>query len=430
MNGDATDDYVGRARAAFPGGWPGDLILPEEMSFVASRGEGSRLYDVDGRDFLDLTMGGGSLILGHAHAAVTVAVTRQIALGSHFYGLNDRSIELATILVDAIPCAERVRFASTGSEATFYCLRLARAFTGKEKILKFEGCYHGHNDYGMMSLAPALANAPSSVRADSAGIPEAIRDLVLIAPYNDADAACRIIDRHADELAAVIVEPLQRSIPPGPGFLEGLREATRQHDVLLVYDEVVTGFRLAYGGGQAYYGVVPDLAAYGKAIACGYPLAAVAGRADIMEHADPARKGAPEYVYVSGTLAGNPASAAASIATLAELGRPGVYERLHAIGRRFREALEEVFAEHGIPVQVNGEGPLFQIFFTAAPVTDYQSQMRADAGRFDRFTRRMFAKGVYMSRRAKNYLSLVHTDDDLDRLVTAARAVCREGLDV
>ena len=422
-------DFLERARASLPGGWLGDLTLPDEMMLIASRGEGSRLYDVDGRGYLDFTMGGGSLILGHAHPSILEAVRRQMELGSTYYTLSDRSIELAEELVKVIPCAELVRFASTGGEATFYALRLARAFTGKEKILKFEGSYIGHSDYGMMSVSPPRPNLYPSHHPDSAGIPAAVQELVITAPFNNADIACGLVEEHAGELAAVIVEPVQRSIPPAPGFLEGLRQVTTERGVLLVYDEVVTGFRLAYGGAQEYFGVVPDLAAYGKAVACGFPLSAVAGRADVMDLADPARKGEPEYVYISGTLSGNPVCAAAALATLEELSRPGVYDGLRGMGEQYRMELAALFDEHGVPARVQGIGPFFQVFFTQNPVTDYRAQTQANRKRFESFVRKMFARGIFMSRRAKNYLSTAHGESDLGEFLEAARAVCAGGLD-
>ena len=429
MNSNKGTDFLERARSTLPGGWLGDLTLPDEMMLIASRGEGSRLYDVDGRGYLDFTMGGGSLILGHAHPAILEAVQRQMELGSTYYTLSDRSIELAEELVKAIPCAELVRFASTGGEATFYALRLARAFTGKEKILKFEGSYIGHSDYGMMSVSPPRPNLYPSHHPDSAGIPAAVQELVITAPFNNADIACGLVEEHAGELAAVIVEPVQRSIPPAPGFLKQLRQVTAERGVLLVYDEVVTGFRLAYGGAQEYFGVVPDLAAYGKAVACGFPLSAVAGRADVMELADPARKGEPEYVYVSGTLSGNPMCAAAALATLEELSRPGVYDGLREMGERYRGELAALFDEHGIPARVQGIGPFFQVFFTQNPVTDYRAQTQADRKRFESFVRKMFARGIFMSRRAKNYLSTAHGESDMGEFLEAARAVCAGGID-
>jgi glutamate-1-semialdehyde 2,1-aminomutase len=419
---------VTRARHTLPGGWLGDLVLPDAMMLVASHGKGSRLFDVDGREFLDLTCGGGSLILGHAHPAVVEAATKQIELGSTFYTLNERSIQLAEAVVDAVPCAEEVRFASAGAEATFYMLRLARAFTGKKKILKFEGSYVGHHDYGMISVSPPNSNQPLVPHFDSAGIPEELKDLVIIAPFNDAETTCALIEQHAGDLAVVLVEAIQRSIPPEPGFLEALRETTKRCGVLLAFDEVVTGFRLAYGGAQEYFGVQPDLAAYGKALACGYPLSAVGGGADIMELADPGRKGSPDYVYFSGTLSGNPLCCAASLATLGELKKPETYEKLSAMGERFRDGLADVFAKHGIQAQVIGIGSLFQIFFIADPVKNYRAQLRADRALFEIFARNMFAKGIFLSRRAKNYISTAHTERDLDEFLTAADAVCAAGL--
>jgi len=423
-----TGQIVGRARRALPGGWLGDLILPEAMTLVASHGKGSRLFDVDGRSFLDLTCGGGSLILGHSHPAVVAAAHKQLELGSTFYTLNERSIELAEQLIDAVPCAEQVRFASAGAEATFYMLRLARAFTGKKKILKFEGSYVGHHDYGMISVSPPESNTPLAPHFDSAGIPDELKDLVIVAPYNDARTTSALIEEHADDLAVVLVEAVQRAIPPARGFLETLRETTQRCGVLLAFDEVVTGFRLAYGGAQEYFGVTPDLAAYGKAVACGYPLSAVAGRGDVMELADPARKGNANYVYFSGTLSGNPLCCAASLATLEELRRPGTYEKLAALGDKFREGLADVFARHGIAAQVIGVGSLFQIFFTNNPVNDYRGQTRADRDTFEVFVRKMFAKNIFMSRRAKNYISTAHTEKDLDEFLSAADTVCASGL--
>lgn len=423
-----TEQMVNRARRALPGGWLGDLILPEAMTLVASHGKGSRLFDVDGRSFLDLTCGGGSLILGHAHPAVTEAVRKQLDSGSTFYTLNARSIELAEALIDAIPCAEQVRFASAGAEATFYTLRLARAFTGKKKILKFEGSYVGHHDYGMISVSPPESNMPLSPHLDSAGIPDELKDLVVIAPFNDIETTCKLIEQHAGELAIVLVEAVQRSIPPMPGFLEAIRETTQRCGVLLAFDEVVTGFRLAYGGAQERYGVVPDLAAYGKAIACGYPLSAVVGRKDVMALADPTLKGKPNYVYFSGTLSGNPLCCAASLATLEQLRRPGTYEKLEEMGDSFREGLAGVFVKHGLQAQVVGVGSLFQIFFTADPVKDYRGQTRANRALFETFAGNMFAKGIFLSRRAKNYISTAHTEQDLDEFLSAADSVCATGL--
>jgi glutamate-1-semialdehyde 2,1-aminomutase len=425
-----TADYRRRAQEVMPGGWLGDTTLPAGMPMVNARGRGSRICSVDGNEYLDLACGGGALILGHSHPAVVEAVCRQAELGSHFHGLNDRAVELAERLVAAIPCAEAVRYAGSGAEATFFALRLARAFTGRQKILKFEGAYHGHHDYGLMSVTPPPDGNEPGPRPDSAGIPRPIEDLVLVAPFNDAETACALIEQHASELAAVIVEPVQRSFEPQPGFLEKLRETTKRHGVLLVFDEVVTGFRLAYGGAQEFFGVVPDLAAFGKAIAAGYPLAAVVGPTEIMKLADPGRKPARDYVYVSGTLSGNPLCCAAALAGLTELAHPGVYERLHQMGEAFSAGFASVFAEEGIPVRMAGVGPMFRIFFTEErdPPHNYRSQKSSDQALFVRFAEALFQHGVFMSPRPKSYLSTAHSNDDLALLMDATHKVCKAGI--
>ena len=253
------------------GGCFGMFRLPDEVAAVFHRGEGSRIWDVAGREYVDYILGSGPLILGHAHPAVVAAVREQAGLGSTFYGLNEPALHLARRVTEAVPCGGLLRYGSSGTEGTFTALRLARAFTGREKVLKFEGGWHGAHDYAMQSAAPSgPAQYPTPV-PDSSGIPGAAARTVLVSPFNDPGAAERLVAEHAGDLAAVIVEPLQRAIRPEPGFLEGLREVTRAHEVLLVFDEIVTGFRLAWGGAQERYGVVPDLAVYGKTISGGYP---------------------------------------------------------------------------------------------------------------------------------------------------------------
>jgi glutamate-1-semialdehyde 2,1-aminomutase len=421
-------ETAARARQLLPGGSIGDLTLPGGETFVAASGNGARLRDVLDREFLDLVCGSGAIVLGHAHPSVASAVSEQAKRGTHFYGLTDRALEMAEALVDAVPCAEQVRFTSTGSEATFYALRLARAFTSRDVVLKFEGSYIGHHDYGMFGVKPASSSAPHALRPDSDGVPDAIKQCVLLASYNDIQGTRALIQANQERLAAVIVEPVQRSIPPVPGFLESLRTVTRECGVLLIFDEVVTGFRLAYGGGQERFGVVPDLAAYGKAIANGFPLGAVAGRRDIMELADPGRSGTPEYVYVSGTLAGNPLSCAAGLATLHELRRPGAYETLNQLGEQFRCGLRDLLTEAGIQGCVLGVGAMFQVFFGVDKITDYRTQIAADRQRFVRFWTAMFKQRIFMSSRAKNYLSLAHRPAHVDEFLDAARAALREGV--
>jgi glutamate-1-semialdehyde 2,1-aminomutase len=419
-------DLLTRAHDLLPGASLGTFYLPEQHEFVIQRGRGCRVWDVDGREYLDLVMGSGPMVLGHAHPAVVAAVQRQIERGSQFYGLNDVAIELAETIVGAAPCAEALKFCGSGAEATFYALRLARAATGRPKILKFEGGYHGHHDYAMMSVTPArLADFPTPV-PDSAGMPEGIERQVLVAPFNDLELTAGIVRRHRAELAAVIVEPLNRMLEPVPGFLEGLRQLTREAGALLVFDEVVTGFRIAWGGAQEVYGVVPDLATYGKIIGGGLPLAAVAGRRDLLELANPRKKGAPDYVYASGTLNGNPLSAAAGLATLAVMREPGTYDRLNATGDLLRAGLRDIAGRLGLPAQVLGRGPLANIYFTGEPVVDYRSSLRSDTRITQQLGRGLLARGVMTNLAAKMYLSLAHGDADIQQALQAFEQVLRD----
>src|SRR5437879_4666090 len=330
------DDLLRRADQVLPGGLLGSHRSGPGLEFVVKEGRGAYLYDMAGRRYLDYLLGSGPMLLGHAHPAVVEAVQRQAGHGTTFMLLNEPIIDLAEEIVRAVPCAEQGRFMSSGSEATFFALRVARAFRHRDKIMKFEGGFHGTHDYALMSVSPRSPKAFPAAMADSAGIPHVISDEVLIAPYNDLATTEALIAAHHNELAAVIVEPYQRVIVPEPGFLKGLRAVTARYEVPLVFDEIVTGFRLAYGGAQEYYGVVPDLAAFGKVIGGGFALAAVCGPAEIMKHFDPALEGPAEYVAQAGTLKGNPVAAVAGPATLAELRKPGTYERLHRIGARLR----------------------------------------------------------------------------------------------
>src|SRR5215475_642692 len=252
------------AAQRLPGGVLGSSRFPDDLAFVVKRGKGSKLWDVSGREYIDFLLGSGPMILGHAHPAVVAAVREQLENGTTYFLVNEPVIKLADELCRAVPCAEQVRFTSTGSEATFFALRAARAWRKREKVLKFEGGYHGSHDYALMSSAPRSPKAFPAATADSGGIPQVLEGEVLIAPYNDLPTVEALLAVHADSLAAVIVEPFQRLIPPQAGFLEGLRELTRRREIPLIFDEVVTGFRLAYGGAQEAYGVTPDLATYGK----------------------------------------------------------------------------------------------------------------------------------------------------------------------
>ena len=410
-------DLLSTAGAILPGACLGQTALPADLSFVVDRGEGSRLIDVRGRSYLDYVLGSGPLLLGHAHPAVVRAVQEQVTRGSTFHWLSEPSIRLAELIVDAVPCAEQVRFLSTGTEATMFACRMARTFTGREKVLKFEGGWHGFHDYSMIGNWRVPSEAPyPSPGPDLGGIPRGAVDSVLVAPFNDLATTERIATERRADLAAIIVEPLQRSIRPQPGFLAGLRDLAQRLGAILIFDEVVTGFRLAYGGAQEYYGVVPDLAVYGKALTCGFSLAAIAGRADVMATADPARKGSLEYAGLSGTLSGNALACTAGIAALAELRRPGVYERLHAVGERLRTGIARRAERIGVPVQVLADGPIAQVFFAdpAADLTHDRGLRAADGRKGTRFAYECLRRGIFAFPNSKLYLSLAHTDADVD----------------
>ena len=397
---------LAEGESALVGGAVGLFRLPDEVAFVAHRGAGARLYDVDEREFLDYLLGYGPLILGHAHPDVVQAVQRRAALGAHFYLINEEAIRLAEAIRAAVPSVEQVRFVGTGSEATFYALRLARAFTRKSKILKFEGAFHGTHDY---------------VNLRWAGVPSVLGSEIVNARFNDLELTGKLIAQHAAELAAVIVEPMQRCLPPRPGFLQGLRELTRQHGVLLILDEVITGFRLAYGGAQAYYGVEADLTCFGKIVGGGYPLAALGGRREIMTLCDIRRGQEPIFAAVGGTLSGNPVAAAAGLATLQALQAEGTYERLRALGNRLRTGLEQLAERHGLRIRALGEDTVFQPLIVDVEMVDGQTRTRVDERRTYRFGIEMARRGVLLMRTV--FLCTEHTEADVDRALAVADEV-------
>ncbi|HYB40196.1 MAG TPA: glutamate-1-semialdehyde 2,1-aminomutase [Candidatus Methylomirabilis sp.] len=417
-------DLLARAKKRLPGGVLGTARYADDDAFVVARGKGSKIYDVSGKEYIDYVLASGPLVLGHAHPAVVAAVRAQIEGGSTYFMVNEPIIELAEEICRAMPCAEQVRFTSTGSEATFFALRVARTYRKRDKILKFEGGYHGAHDYAMMSSSPRSPKAFPAPVPDSSGIPHAIEAEVLVAPYNDLGTVEGIVAAHADELAAVIVEPFQRLIPPQAGFLKGLRDITHRHGVLLVFDEVVTGFRLAYGGAQEYYGVVPDLAAIGKIVGGGFPLAAVCGSEELMRPFDPQADGKGDFISQSGTLNGNPIAAVAGLATLAELRKPGVYAALHATGKRLMSGLAEIAARAGLAAQVVGEPVVLDLIFTDEPVVDYRSLQKADGALGKLFTSELIKRGVVKNSQ-KMYVSVAHSAEDVAKTLEACEDALR-----
>lgn len=419
------ESLLNLARKYLPAGVRSATASPD-YAMVIKSGHGSRIVDYSGNEYIDYLLGSGPMLLGHAPPAVVAAVRQHLQRGSSYLMVNEPAIRLAEELVKAVPCADKVCFHNTGSEATFFAMRLARAYRKKDKILKFEGAYHGMHDYALMSTqwTRTLKDFPAAT-ADSAGIPAGIAGDVLIAPFNDIDSTSAIIAAHHSELAGVIVEPLQRTIPPRREFLQGLRDITTRHGILLIFDEIVTGFRLAYGGAQEHYGVVPDLCALGKSMSGGHPITAVCGRADIMSQVDPARLATGDHVRQTGTFSGNPISAVASLATLQELRRDGTYDRLFATGGQLMEALRQLLRAAGIPAQVTGEPPAFEVWFTEQEITDFRSTLSADVALHDRFTELLLDRGVVKAHE-KFFVSTAHTTEDVAATIAAFESAISE----
>ena len=390
--------------------------------FIA-KGEGSKLITVDGQELIDYVGSWGPLILGHAHPDVVKAVQEAAAKGTSYGAPTEYELELARLVREAFPSIERVRFVSSGTEATMSALRVARAHTRRDKIVKFAGCYHGHADF---LLVEAGSGVMTLGLPGSAGVPPEVTKHTLVALFNDLEAVCTLFEQFPEEIAAVIVEPVAGNmgvVPPREGFLEGLRELTKQYGALLVFDEVITGFRVAFGGAQRLYGVEPDLTCLGKIVGGGLPVGAYGGRREIMELIAPLGP-----VYQAGTLSGNPLAMAAGIATLQQLKKPGVYEQLDELGGRLAQGLLEAAQEAGVPLQVNRVGSMLTPFFTETPVVDYASAQRAETQRYARFFWGLVERGVYgpPSQFEAWFASLAHTPRDVERTLDAAREALKE----
>ena len=417
---------VEKAFQYLPGGNLGNVSMKREDAFLIAKGKGSRVWDVSGNEYIDYLLGSGPEFLGHANPEIVSAVRDALENGFTFFHTNAACIKLAEELVKAVPCAEQVRFVSSGTEADLQALRIARAFRKRDKILKFEGGYHGTSDYGWVSITHTTTpEFPHAAVPESAGIPKAVLDQVLVAPYNDLETTTAIIDKYHDELGAVIVEPVQRIIAPVPGFLEGLREITAHHQVPLIFDEVVTGFRLAYGGGQEYFNITPDMATYGKVLGGGMPLAAVVGTEEIMSVCNSFKTEKDDFVSMVGTLSGNPVAVAAGLAALEIVKRPGTYERVNATGRKLMDALEQSFTQVGIPVQVSGVEICFDLYFTDQPIKNYRDTLKADTDMLAKYNRAMLKRGILKGGQ-KYYIGTCHTDEDVAQTIQAFQEVAEE----
>jgi len=385
--------------------------------FIA-RGQGPYLYDADGNRYIDYVLSWGPLILGHAHPQVVEALKKAVERGTSYGAPTALETRLAELIRELMPACEMIRFVNSGTEATMTALRLARAFTGRDKIIKFEGCYHGHAD---MLLVKAGSGVATLGLPDSPGVPRGAVQDTLVAPYNSLETVQALFDANPGQIAAVIVEPVAGNmgvVPPAEGFLAGLRELTRQHGALLIFDEVMTGFRVALGGAQTLYGVTPDLTTLGKVIGGGLPVGAYAGRAEIMQLVAPA--GA---MYQAGTLSGNPLAMTAGIETLNILRQPGVFDSIVARTRRLCEGISAAARSTGVTIFTTQVGTMFSAFFTSGPVTDWASAKQSDTQRFARFFQAMLEQGVYLapSQFEAGFVSIMHDDLVIDSTITAAR---------
>ncbi len=409
-------ELLALAGKVLAGGGTGLFVLPPELNLIVARGEGSRVWDVAGREYLDYHLSSGPALLGHGHPAITEAVATQLPKGTTFFFLNEPEIRLGKRLVDAVPCGEVVHYTGSGTEATFYALRIARAWTRRNKVLKFEGAWHGMHDYGLWGTVPSKPSAYPHASPDSVGVPSETGETVLVTPFNEIDRAVEMIERNAKDLAAVIVEPLQRVLLPEPGFLQAIREVTAKHKIVLIFDEIVTGFRIAWGGAQERYGVVPDLACYGKAISGGFPMAAIVGSAEIMSVLDARSRPKAEVVWATNTLNGNPVCAAAGLAALDVLAQPGVYDHLHRIGSRLRTGMVEAGERHGFSVQAPGEDAVWGIRFTdRRPLRTWIDLTTHDKDLGWRWAIELMKRGLLVNPNEKFYISIAHSDTDVDR---------------
>jgi glutamate-1-semialdehyde 2,1-aminomutase len=416
--GHAQDALLRRAGAVFPGATTNSLHLAPDVAFVAERGEGAELVDVEGRRILDMALGGGALVLGHAHPAIRAAVTEALADGGHHYVLQRRTIELAERIVDLVPSAEMVRFTASGSEATLHALRLARAVTGRDGILKFDGAYHGHHDLAAWSFEWTPSSPPEPT-AESAGIQAGVEHDLVVLPFNDPQAIRDRLAAEPDRFAAVIIEPIQRAIPASVEFLSAAREACDQTGTVLIYDEIVTGFRAAPGGYQQVAGVWPDLTALGKALGGGVPIAALVGRRRLMEYLSPDMPPGARSFHC-GTFNGYQLGAEAAHVTLDILVDGGGIERLDALSRQAGDAMRRAFRDAGLPVQVLDGHGLFQPYLTDRPVVNAADVRASDRRRLFRFHELLLEAGVFKLP-AKGYVSLAHGTGEIERLEEASR---------
>ena len=408
-------EMIHRAKNLFPGISNGEFGIIDESSVpIIQSGDGARVWDSNGKAYIDMTMAWGSVLIGHANPVIREAAFNAAKNGTNFAALNTQMVELGDQIASISPCVEKIRFVASGTEATMLCLRLARSVSGKSKILKFEGAYHGQHPEGIASMVQLNDRTSTKANTSGTGAPW-VKESVLVAPFNDLEATRALIKENAADLAAVIVEPLHRCLKPVDGFLSGLRKITQELGIILVFDEVVTGFRLALGGAQEYYGVKPDLVAYGKALGGGFPIGAFGGSEEIMEGVNESRYSKLNYSWSASTTGGNPVSCAAAMATIKLLSEQQNFEKLHRIGREFRKQLTEILVNNEEPFQVLGDGPLAQVVFTDRTINNSRDWGVADRNKGLLLMLQLIKEGVFLNPMGtKMYLSLSHEAKEME----------------
>lgn len=408
-----SEDLFQEAQKYLPGGVDSPVRAYKPYPFFAKKAEGPRIYDVDGKSYLDYCLAYGPLVMGHAHPQVMGPVKEQLELGSAYGVPTEKEIELAKLVVKKIPCAEMVRFVNSGTEATMSAIRLVRAFTGRKKIIKFEGSYHGAHDYVLVKSGSGAMGMP-----DSPGVPEETTKNTILLPFNDEEAVNALLKTQSDEVAAIIVEPVMGNIgciPPKEGYLKFLREIATENGILLIFDEVITGFRVAEGGAQEYFGVTPDLVTLGKILGGGFPMGALSGKKVFMEMIAPSGG-----VYQAGTFNGNPVSVTAGLAMLKQLDH-NFYEELNYKGRYMRRGIQKIVEDHNLDFRVAGLSSMFQLYFTDKDVWNYEDAKSSDINKFTLYFHKLLENGVFVppSQFECCFLSLLHEKKDLDHTLEA-----------
>lgn len=422
MNLSRSEELFAQAQKYIPGGVNSPVrsfrAVGGTPPFIA-RGQGPRVWDVDGNEYIDYLGSWGPLVLGHAHPAVVEALRKAAEGGTSFGAPVEQEVELAKIICEALPSVNSVRLVNSGTEACMSAIRLSRAFTGRNKIIKFAGCYHGHAD-GL--LVKAGSGAMTHGIPTSAGVPESYASETLVAEFNDLASVEQFFHANPDDIAGIIVEPVAGNmgvVPPAEGFLEGLRKITSQAGSLLIFDEVITGFRLEYGGAQTKYGITPDITTLGKIIGGGLPVGAYGGRTEVMEMVAPLGP-----MYQAGTLSGNPLAVSAGVATLTELKKPGVYQHIDGLAQKLTDGLADVFSKHEVPGRINRVGSMFTGFFNPGPVEALAQVEKSDVEGHKRFFHAMLDRGVYTapSQFEAGFVSLAHTQAEVDQTLEIADA--------